>query len=59
MLYDADINDHATYDITLNSDRYNREQMVELILDAMETAGYKLPADARKSLKILAEQDKT
>jgi len=59
MLYDTDINDHAAYDITLNSDRYNREQMVELILDAMETAGYRLPDDAKKSLSILSEQDKT
>jgi len=33
--------------------------MVELILDAMETAGYRLPDDAKKSLSILSEQDKT
>ena len=55
MLYDTDINDNASYDLMLNSDRYNRVQMVELILDAMEKAGYKLPDDADKSLSILAE----
>ena len=55
MLYDTDINNNAEYDLILNSDRYDRVQMVELILDAMEKAGYKLPDDARKSLSILAE----
>lgn len=54
MLYNTDINDPSTYDLTLNSDRYDRVQMVELILDAMEKAGYKLPDDARKSLVKLA-----
>lgn len=46
QLYDADINDPSSYNITLNSDRFNEQQMVELILDAMVKAGYKLPADA-------------
>ena len=55
MLYDADINNSAEYDLILNSDRYDLVQMVELILDAMEKAGYKLPDDARKSLTILAD----
>ena len=55
MLYDADINNSAEYDLILNSDRYDRVQMVELIQDAMEKAGYKLPDDARKSLSILAD----
>ncbi len=55
MLYNTDINDPSAYDLTLNSDRYDRVQMVDLILDAMEKAGYKLPDDARKSLSILAE----
>lgn len=55
MLYDTDINNSAKYDLILNSDRYDRVQMVELILDAMEKAGYKLPDDARKSLSILAD----
>jgi len=56
MLYDTDINNSAEYDLILNSDRYDRVQMVELILDAMEKAGYKLPDDARKSLSILADK---
>ena len=55
MLYHTDINNNAEYDLILNSDRYDRVQMVELILDAMEKAGYKLPDDARKSLTILAD----
>lgn len=46
-LYDADINNPSDYDLVLNSDRYNEEQMVELVLDAMAKAGYKLPADSR------------
>ncbi len=50
MLYQADINDDSQYDLILNSDRYDLVQMVELILDAMEKAGYDLPADARSSL---------
>lgn len=54
LLYHADINDPSLYDLVLNSDRYDRVQMVELILDAMEKAGYILPDDARKSLGILA-----
>lgn len=57
MLYDHDINDHSAYDLVLNSDRYDRVQMVELILEAMEKAGYRLPEDARKSLAVLAESD--
>ena len=58
MLYDTDINDPSAYDLVLNSDRYDRVQMVDLILDAMEKAGYKLPDDARKSLNLLAETGK-
>ncbi len=50
MLYHADINDNASYDLILNSDRYEIAQMVEMILDAMQKAGYELPADARSSL---------
>jgi hypothetical protein len=55
MLYDADINDLSNYDLVLNSDRYDRIQLVELILDAMEKAGYSLPVDARESLHTLAD----
>jgi cytidylate kinase len=55
MLYDADINDLSNYDLVLNSDRYDRVQLVELILNAMEKAGCSLHADARKSLHTLGE----
>lgn len=55
MIFDADINDPSLYDLVLNSDRYDCTQMVELILDAMEKAGYILPAEAHKSLAILAK----
>jgi cytidylate kinase len=55
MLYHADINDPSLYDLALNSDHYDRAQIVELILDAMEKAGYILPEDARKSLGTLAK----
>lgn len=58
MLYDADINNNTSYDLILNSDRYDRAQMVELILDAMEKAGYELPADARDSLSIMTDTNK-
>lgn len=57
MLYDADIDSPAEYDLILNSDRYDRVQMVELILDAMEKAGYKLPDDVFNSLSALVEAD--
>jgi len=50
MLYHADINDSSSYDLILNSDRYEIVQMVGMILEAMEKAGYDLPADARSSL---------
>jgi cytidylate kinase len=54
-LYDTDINNLSHYDLILNSDRFNQIQMVELILTAMETAGYTISKDARKSLASLAE----
>ncbi len=46
-LYDTDINEPSNYDLVLNSDRYNKEQIVELIRDAMEKAGYKLPDESQ------------
>ena len=55
MLYNTDINDHCVYDLTLNSDRYDRVQMDDLILDVTDKAGYKLPYDVQKSLSILAK----
>ncbi len=50
-LYDTDINDPSNYDLVLNSDRYDQAQMVELILDGMDKAGYTIPEDFRKSLE--------
>ena len=58
-LYQADITNNADYDLIINSDRNDQVQMVELILDSMEKAGYKLPADARESLHALAETNIT
>lgn len=54
-LYNADINDPSHYDLVINSDRFSQEQMVDLILLAMEKAGLTIPKDARQSLPILSE----
>ncbi len=53
-LYETDIDDPLSYDLVLNSDRYDRIQLVELILEAMQSAGYKLKDDVFDSLKKLA-----
>lgn len=53
-LYDADIDDPLSYDIVLNSDRYDQVQLVELILEAMKKSGYKLKNDVFDSLAKLA-----
>lgn len=37
--------DNSVYDLTLNSDRFSVEQMVDLILDAMLKLGYDIPAE--------------
>lgn len=50
-LYDTDINAPSNYDLVLNSDRYDQVQLVELILDGMDKAGYKIPEDFKKSLR--------
>ena len=42
-LYHADINDPAHYDLVLNSDRFSHDQMVDLILLAMEKSGFTVP----------------
>lgn len=57
MLYDADIKDSSSYDLVLNSDRHDRIQMVEMILAAMQQAGYGIPASAHNSLHILSEEN--
>ncbi|MGB5276838.1 MAG: cytidylate kinase-like family protein [Gammaproteobacteria bacterium] len=53
-LYDADINDPASYDLIINTDRFGSAQAVELILEAMKKAGYRLPTDAFESIAALA-----
>lgn len=53
-LYDTDIDDPLAYDLVLNSDRYDKVQLVELILVAMQEAGYKLKDNMLDSLKKLA-----
>ena len=50
-LYDTDIDDPLSYDLVLNSDRYDRVQMVELILVAMLRSGYALQSTVFDSLK--------
>ena len=53
-LYDTNIDDPLSYDLVLNSDRYDQVQLVGLILDAMQSSGYHLPTDISDSLKKLA-----
>ena len=53
-LYGAEVDDTCMYDLVLNSDRYDRVQMVELILIAMQKAGYPLADDVFSSLRKLA-----
>lgn len=53
-LYETDIDDPLSYDLVLNSDRYDRIQLVELILEAMQRSGYQLQSDVIDSLKKLA-----
>ena len=53
-LYETDINDPLAYDLVLNSDRYDKVQLVELILVAMQESGYKLKNDVFDSLAKFA-----
>jgi cytidylate kinase len=53
-LYDTDIDDPLSYDLVLNSDRLDRIEMVELILQAMQKSGYQLQKDIYDSLHKLA-----
>lgn len=50
-LYDIDINDLGNYDLVLNAERYQPIDMVEMILIAMQKAGFSLPRDALTSLQ--------
>ncbi len=42
-LYQVDINEGSEYDLIINSDRYQVDQMVEIITSAMLVSGYHLP----------------
>jgi len=42
-LYGEGINDCSDYDLVINSDRYEVPQMVHLVLEAMQQAGYDIP----------------
>jgi len=53
-LYDANINDPYWYDLVINTDRFDRNQTAELILEAMQKAGYKLPRGAFDSTSATA-----
>jgi cytidylate kinase len=53
-LYDTDIDDPLSYDLVLNSDRYDRVQLAELIIAAMQSAGYQLQNNVLDSLHKLA-----
>ena len=43
-LYGEGINDCSDYDLVLNTDRFDEEQAVALILHSMQLAGYDIPA---------------
>ena len=45
LTFGRDWNDPAFYDLTLNSDRFNVDQCVRLILESMSEAGFELPAN--------------
>lgn len=49
-LYDTDIDDPLSYDLVLNSDRYDRVQLAEMIIEAMQNAGYQLQNNVQDSL---------
>jgi cytidylate kinase len=53
-LYKTDIDDPLSYDLVLNSDRYDRVQLTELIIEAMQNAGYELQNNILDSLHKLA-----
>jgi cytidylate kinase len=43
QLYGKDINDCSNYDLLINTDRYDVESAVELILHSLRQAGYDIP----------------
>lgn len=53
-LYDADINDPLSYDLIINTDRFDPKAATELILEAMKKAGYSIPGNAFDALRAIA-----
>ena len=49
QLYGKDINDCRNYDLVINSDRFDVESAVELILHSMRQAGYDIPEKLMQS----------
>jgi cytidylate kinase len=49
-LYGEGINDCSDYDLVLNTDRFNEEQAVSLILHSMQLAGYDIPAELMQAV---------
>lgn len=47
VYFGAPVDDPRSYDLTVNSDRFDVDAMVRLILVGMVEAGYRLPAGAR------------
>lgn len=45
-IYHSDVDDPLCYDMVLNTDRFDCNQTVEMILEGLQRSGYKLPANA-------------
>ena len=50
QLYGEGIDDCSDYDIVLNTDRFDEEQAVALILHSMQQAGYDIPAERMQAV---------
>jgi cytidylate kinase len=50
QLYGEGINDCSDYDLVLNTDRFDVEQAVALILHSMQQAGYDIPAELMQAV---------
>ena len=50
QLYGEGINDCSDYDLVLNTDRFDEEQAVALILHSMQQAGYDIPAELMQAV---------
>jgi len=50
QLYGEGINDCSDYDLTINTDRFDVEAAIELILHSMQLAGYDLPEELMQAV---------